>query len=419
MDGIADVGVGLEETIGLEETPLEETELGAESEGIQEETGETEHEGADGVAAGTEPIIKDGKPTASGKAFLDKLKAEEPRLAKMVTSALFAQDRFARAVPGGMKEIQTLRSALEPIGGVEGLQRVRTELDGFNQLDQQFTSADPKFLEALTDTPEGQEAFTKLAPAMIDKYRELYPEGFTAMVCSTVVRDMLNDRIPLQLERLEDFLGDNPKAAEVLNSIRAWVNKIGEWGKKSVAVPPRAADPAKGMEALNQREAELTGREWQGAAQQEAARIFNAEWEILAKGRTLTAVQSAAIKELYGSRALAALGAHPGFKDNAKRFFQSKDKAGYLRHMQSSYKQVLPRALKAAFDTIMPGKPGPRAATPAAKTAVPGTPAAKGGPSFIAKIPAKEQIDFGVTSSEMISKGQAVLLNGTRVQWRK
>lgn len=419
MEGIADTEVGLEETSVLDDTSLD-TDTGTDegTEGQQSEDGVTDTDPAQNDTADAPPV-KDGKLSAAAKTHLEALKATDPKLAKALTTALFANDRFARAVPGGLKEVQALRSALEPLGGVEGLQEVQQKLGYFSTIDEQYTAGDPRFIEALTDTPEGQEAFTKLAPIMIQKFREFHPEGFNAMVCSTIVADMMQDRIPLMLERLQDFIGENPKAQEVLNSISAWVNKVDGFAKKQVAAPQRTPDNNKQSEALTQREMEQQGREWRFEAKSRQDAVFQSEWDRLTAGRKLSAVQIADIKEQFGFKGKAALDAVPNFNANAQKYFKAKDQAGYLRHIQSTYQQVLPRVLKQVFDKVVPSKPGPRVAAPGTKAAPAAAAPGVRGPSMVAAMPSKDQVDFDRTSPDMIRQGRAMLKTGNIVQWRK
>jgi len=86
-------------------------------------------------------------------------------------------------------------------------------------------------------------------------------------------------------------------------------------------------------------------------------------------------------------------------------------------------REELPKALRAAFDTIMPGKPGPRPGTaPAPKNGAParGMPIAQGFVQ-IAKQPATSEIDFRnpFNNAQNFQAGKAVLTNGKRVQWQK
>ena len=55
------------------------------------------------------------------------------------------------------------------------------------------------------------------------------------------------------------------------------------------------------------------------------------------------------------------------------RFLAAKDKAGYAKHMAAAYRLKAPLAMEQAFKAVMPGKPGPTAVKPAAKTAANGT----------------------------------------------
>jgi hypothetical protein len=374
-------------------------------------------------AAGDESPIVDGKRLSeAAKATLAEIKAKDPRLAAQIKSALFSADAMKRALPGGLKEVTEIRRQIEELGGNEGIQVLRTSAQELQAIDKQLTEGDPRLIEKIA--AESPEAFATMAPAAFAKFSQTHPEAYSAYVSKVFVSDMMQEGIPLALERLQDFIGENPKAQELWNKIAGYVNRVNTFAQKPVNAPakPKEAQPDDRERQLTEREQNLTRTEWRGSADAERLKVFNSEFARLTAGRKLTDTQAAAVKELYVSRLLKGLRAAPNFNQNIDRFFASKDQAGYLRYIGSIYKQEIPKALRGAVDAVLPSKPGPKpAATSAQATAKPGTAAANpaNGYAWTPSAPAKDKIDFRSTSADMIRQGKAVLLDGKKVQWKK
>lgn len=404
---------------------IEPTTEGSDPEGSEadpsgEPEGQEQHPPAEGNDGS--PILDGKRLSEAAKATLAEIKAKDPKLAAQLKSALFTADALRRAVPGGLKEVAELRQQIENLGGADGIQAMRAEQQQWKALDEQFVSGDPKFIESIAEA--SPEAFAKIAPAAFAKFQELHPEGYSAYVSQVFVADMLQEGIPLALERLQDFIADNPKALQVWQKLAGYVNRVNGFAQKPVNAPamqqrPQAGDDRERM--LTEREQNLTRTEWRGAADSERMNVFNAEYARLTAGRKIGDSQAAAIKELYVSRLSAALRKAPHFNANIDKYFANKDRSGYLRYIGSLYKQEIPKALRSAVDSVLPAKPGP-AAKPAA-TAKPATNAAPAAPAngyaWLATVPAKDKIDFRQTTPNMIREGKAVLVDGKKVQWKK
>lgn len=412
-DAAVDPGAGSDAAPDLSADPDEESEgaLGSE---------ETP------AAAGESAVIDGKRLSAGAKAALAEIKAKDPKLALEIKQALFQSDALRRAAPGGVREIAELRQTVEDLGGAEGIQAIRQEQHEWAALDQQFESGDPAFVENIA--AESPEAFLKLAPAAFQKFQELNPEGYSAYISQVFVADMQQEGIPLALERLQDFIGDNPKAMAIWKQLAGYVNRVAGFAAKPVETPrPNARRDDSGIDererGLAEREASLIRTDWRGAADSQRMSLFNAEYTRLAAGRKLNDAQTAAVKELYLSRLAAALRKTPKFNETIDRYFERRDREGYLRFIGSIYKQEIPRALRSAFDSVVPAKPGPKVnpAAPGANgkaaAAAAGAPAA--GFAWTAAVPGKDKIDFRKTSADMIREGKAVLTDGKRVQWKR
>ena len=226
-------------------------------------------------------VVENGKLAQVAKDHLSKLKAENPALARALEKDAFLADRFRREFPGGPAELKTMRDTLETLGGETGVQEITQELDGWRQFDQQFTAGDPKVLEFLTSEPEAQSAFLQIAPQAFEKFRELNPEGYGAYVAQVFVADMMQEQVPLMMQRLGDFLGDNPKASEVYQKLVGYLNRIGTLAKNPVNKPfekaqPKGPDPDR--QKFEQDREAFTKQQWRSESDTIHKRVFDAEW---------------------------------------------------------------------------------------------------------------------------------------------
>ena len=393
------------------------------------------------------PALANGQLSKPARQALQDLAKTQPQLAKEIKRALFESNGFRNAIPGGLKEVTALREQLEQFGGPEAIAQTKEELQYFNDLDKQFTSGDPRFLEALVENDEGKQGFLKLAPSMIEKFREMAPDVYASHVAKEQFTEMRDSGIDLALQRMYDFVNEPPTTPE---GIAGWIAKMTaqynvlaqyylgkrESAGKKVDLPKfQTAAPAS-----NDREAELTSnsleaefvkKEWTTEASGTAKSLIDSEIDRLGAARKLTDVQKAAVRELGVGRLKAALAKLPDFNKLASRHFANKDKDGYLRHVTAAYRQQVPLVFKAAADAIQTGKAVAKVAGAPAPAATPGrTPTGNGarpaeGYAWVGAAPKKETIDFAKTTGDMIRQGRAVLVSanpgaaGKRVQWKR
>ena len=390
--------------------------------------------GAEPPIATDSPAIVDGKLSPSAKAELQTLAKTSPKLAKSIRAALFESDAMRKELPRGLKEVTELREQLNQFGGPEAIAKTREELSYFSDLDQQFTTGDPRFIQAMIDTPEGQQGFLKLAPAMLDKFRELSPEMHESYVAKQQYQGMLDSDLKFSIVRMRDAIDRMPDSPEKAAALEQWgplasyYNGILEKANRKVEAPKPAVVQNQGADERAQLEndrAQFTRTQWSSEATSAAKSLIDAELSRIASTRKLTDTQKAAVLELGVGRLKKALAAMPNFNTTAQRHLASKDKAGFLRHVTSAYKQQIPVVLRAAADAIVAQKATPKIAatsgTPAAKpSAIPGSTAKPAeGFSWVNAMPVKTTIDFGKTNGEMIRNGRAILTGGRRVQWRQ
>ena len=406
----------------IESEPVE----GAEpSEPGSEPSGEPQQPGSEGDSA---PVIADAngqlKLSEKARAELDRIKAENPRLAREMRAALFDRQTLLSKVPGGVKEALATIEAYEAEGGSEAVQQVKQELGAWKSLDEDFQAGKPEFVN---DIAAGNpEAFTKLAPAVMAKFAEMAPANFAHEISRVFAQDMAASDIPLNLKLLRRELEDpaNPgkvKAgmqpiADIYNALQAYADRINGYAKNApkVEAKPTAENPT-GNSDLDQREQQLTVREFGSERSRIYDSVTESEFKRNLGNRKASETQISAIRELYDTRLDKLLRADKKHTDAVDRFLAAKDKAGYAKHMQAAYKAKAPLAMDQAFKAIMPGKPGP-AAKPADKPAIPGAkPADTTGWTRVAVKPAKDTIAHWKMSGKMLKEGKYILRDGKQV----
>ncbi len=374
-------------------------------------------------------LIDGGKLSADAKKHLEELKTTNPPLAKALQRALYRGAEIEKELPGGVKEVRQLRQTIETLGGEHGIQDLQKERDGWRQFDEQYTAGDPKAIEFMTSEPEGREAFLKLIPSALAKYEQLHPEGFSNYMAQVIGGTMAQHGIPLALERLSDFIGDNPKAIEQFNKLVGFTKFINDLSSKQVAAPKfQQEQPDNDRTQFEQERNQFEREKWKNETAAEQKQVFDSEWSRLTAGRKLSEQQTAAIYELFSSRLDKSIAKHT---ETLERYFGSRKtdanaKSGFLRYSSQLSKTEVPKALREAFDAIVPAKPGPRPSSngaPAPRNGAPskGVAIAQGftqvanQPNYATDV----ALNNPFNSIERFRGGMAILKDGRKVQWKK
>jgi len=425
-----DINTGADDGAGLDASG-EGAAVGQEGSGEGEGTPEVEGEPHKPFLA-----VDNGKLSKAAKETIDKLKIENPQLAKAVQRALFTEDRLRRELPGGFKDLAGLREKIEQLGGDEGIQNLQGELNGWKEFDAQYTAGDPKVLEFLTETPEAEAAFLKIAPAAFEKFRQVHPDGYSAYVSQVFLADMQERELPLTIQLLGSILGratltdpDRAEATKLYESLIGYVNRIGEFAKKQVAPPTSAAKAGADPRAaeLDTREQAIRRTEWSNESGQQHARIFSEAWKRLAA--TVPKEKIALVRRLYpihlqeklAQKQITVDGKSQTFDVAMDRYFKAKQKDGFLRLHDSTFKDAVPLALRSAMaEAGIGARKAPAAAgasgEPALKPGIPAKPAV-GFTPVAAKPNIATEVDRSRTTTAMWQNKQAILKSGKQVTW--
>jgi hypothetical protein len=418
----------------LLETPeVEDVDLGTES--TDAETNDASTETTDSQTETTQssddsaPVISDAngqlRLSETAKAKLDEIKAENPRLAREMRAALFDRQALLAKVPGGVKEALSTIEAYEAEGGSEAVQQVKEELGQWKDLDADFQAGRPEFVN---DIAAGNpEAFTKIGPVVMAKLAEIAPEVFSHEVSKVFAQDMAANDVVLTMRLFQREIAALPEESrgpvqQLWQQLAAYVDRINGLAKAApkTEAKPTAANPT-GNSDLDQREQALTIQEF-GA---ERERVYNSvtagEFKKNLGGRKASETQISAIRELFDSRLDKMLRSDKAHTSKVDRFLAAKDKAGYAKHMAAAYRAKAPMAMEQAFKAVMPGKPGPVAAKPAAKPAAGAAKApttAASGFVRTATKPSHNEVNWPATNAiagKKAGDGKFIMRDGSRV----
>jgi hypothetical protein len=125
------------------------------------------------------------------------------------------------------------------------------------------------------------------------------------------------------------------------------------------------------------------------------------------------------VRRLYKDHLQEKLAAKKDFDTNMQRYFGAKNKTGFLKMHEATFREAVPLALRSAMlEAGLASKPGQAAAKPAA-TAIP---AAKATPAvgftLVNAKPAMATVDRVNTTADMWASGKAILRDGKKVTWR-
>ncbi len=360
---------------------------------------------------------------AKARATIEELRAKDPQLAKVFRDALFETDRFSRAIPGGLKEVQELRDTVEQLGGEHGIREVQEKLAGWDSFDDQYMAGDPKALEFMLSTPESQQAFLKLAPMAMNKFEELNPEGYASYLCQRIVGDAVANRVPIAMELAQHYLaaGDAQKAAEQFGQVVKWFQGLDATAKKPVETAKTQQAPDPRVAELEQQNQGFVREQWRQETAKEQNAVYASELNRLLGGRKVTDVQ----REDILHRVQTKLGLR--IKEQEKtleRYFGAKDKDGFLKFANSFSKKHIPELLREAVDRYVPQKPGPKV-TPVPQGGQPLRPPVNGakaeqGFTQVQTMPSSGQIDWSnpFNTKANILAGKCIDVNGKRLKWK-
>ena len=418
-------------------------------------------------------IFANGRLTPGAYKAIGAIEKTHPKIARQLKVDAILASNFRQTVPGGLREVANLQKVVKDAGGPQGIAEQQRQLGVLSELDQSFTRDGVKFIEALTD-PEVQpgqtksplDSFKAIAPKLMDTwlsvdpdaravlvsqnlvdFSQTHPAEHSAYLCQCIKGDMME---PLQELGGQSFVGiinlmnhlppDSAEHGELRKSLTAYANRIFKMASQpfEVKAKAQAAPQNTGMDPrvqeLDAREQKIRETEmkskmggWVNASRSEKQALYKSEFDRLAKGLSLSDQKRSAIELIADQNINKAVKRVPNLLNDLKAHFESDDREGYLRAMSKIYRDVVPGAIKSAFDIVVDR---PKAATtkPAAvpsRTAQPSSTPQHPQPrqqstadswEQITGTPDPKDVDMLKTSKQMVTRGEFVLKNGRRVK---
>lgn len=376
------------------------------------------------------PVISDAngqlKLSEMARTQLDKIKAENPKLAREMRAALFDRQTLLSKVPGGVKEALATIEAYEADGGSEAVQAVKAENKLWQDLDSDFQKADPKFV---ADIAEGNpEAFAKLAPSVMTKFAELNPDAFSYHVSKVFAQDMAANDVMMTMRLFQREIASIPEAnrgpvEQLWNQLAAYVDRVNGMAKTPPKEGERQAPKPGETNSLDQREQALTISEFGQEKDRALDSVTRSEFTKNLGTRKLTGEKISTVRELYELGLRKLIATIPGHTAKVDRFLAAKDKAGYRKHMEAAYKAKAPLAMAQAFRKAgIGGKPGPVAKQPAKAAATTAKAAPATGFTRSATKPEHNSVDWqrtGAARRTPADSNKYIMRDGSRVLYQR
>lgn len=169
---------------------------------------------------------------------------------KSLKELFFSGQALKREFPGGVREAVEFKKSVEEMGGLDGIQQLKSDLDTHNQDAQLFESDPAKWAEQ--GFTENREAALKAFAHTLEYVAQNHPEQYDYLG-SRIVLGTLDQGPVHDIYGLLSGLKDNPAAQELAKKLAGFYNGIKNTASK---VPDRKIDPQ--QKKLDDERAELS-----------------------------------------------------------------------------------------------------------------------------------------------------------------
>lgn len=156
--------------------------------------------------------------------------AAKAGLGKEAKQLYFAQQRLAKAIPGGVNAAIQLAKDVEELGGVEGVQSLQDNIATYQADEELFNSGDPRWVES--GFKENPESALKLFAHTLDFVADHHQEHYDHLMAKVIVNDLGS----LDVRGIHGILAamkDNPEAARLAKQLAEYYNSRLETSKKA------------------------------------------------------------------------------------------------------------------------------------------------------------------------------------------
>jgi hypothetical protein len=323
-------------------------------------------------AAQAEQTEGDGRTLpAAMRALLAEVKKTNPKLSGQLRDMWFQGQQLRATFPGGLPEVVKVKEELDAIGGLDGIQTIRTEAQAtkaeLEKIDTGFANGDAAVLDTIIkQSPEG---FAKLMPTALEHFAKVDAEGYQHSMARVVVNTLDAGPLGQAYNALAQLGQENPQVKAIADTLAQWYNGIAQLASK---VPEKKVD--------TEREKFQTERQqWEQQKAQEfttsVAKEGNAyslsaiertlASEFNARGMNLDALKKGDPEsfQILLNNCDAAVGrvitADQGFQQNYRAILASRNKEQAVQYAKAKIDKVVAEAVRKtykAFYTLGGGK---------------------------------------------------------------
>jgi|SRR6185312_1848905 len=401
------------------EAPVESS-VSAESVSTSEDTGQSSEVESQGTETQTETEGQQTEQQTTGKFDAtglikdpqkrEALKALDPSLPGFIRDAVWSKKQADAA--GGLPALLETHKYVTELGGREFVEQAKTEIGEWEALDKAFTEGRPEFVKNIAQSDP--EAFEKMVPLAIQEFANTSPEQYQHIMARVMVNTFDGVGLTNALKGLLQTVGDGAKQG--LQEVIDWVESFRATASK---VPEKKIDPERQKfdqerQQFAQKQAELLVKSVDADSIRHRDSVIAREIKPFGDWETMDQDRKSAVASWISQRIGKQLGADKGFLNRRDTLIANGDREGLAKLEQAKLDDLVPKLVPSAAKVFGVTKSQAKVQ----EKAKPGTVVARPkGVTLLQKAPSADQIDRFKTKPEDIFKNQAVLKNGTRVQW--
>ena len=393
--------------------------------------GETGHLRGAELYKSVKDLLKEGKPLTSAQM-------------RSIRNAIHIADKADKLANGDLDSISknsqlVSRLADDPESGEtpdQLIENTLAERTFWRSFDDKFQNGDAALIaEMSTANPE---SFQKLILPAVNKFAEMNPDGYSALVAQATVSYMNQNEIPLQFSILRTFLPSMPdfpgkdNVVEAINKIFGVTESLKSMASKPIV--PKAGEgqpnqPGK-LDQTEQSTEALTIRanraEWQSEVERPGIDLRNSEMNRVAQAQKvqLTEEDKQKIRLAVNEEMNTRLQADSRYGQAMRGYLTAGNKKAYADRALSEYKKLVPSITRRHTQAVIDDKknaPKPVVNAQQKNGAVkpvnqnqPGIQWLSGPPKTVGK-----QVDYNRTTNRMLSERKAYLVGEKALyQWR-
>lgn len=393
-----------------------------------EHTDETVEQNADGNTKVTKQVDLSKTPFKQ----LPKDKVELFAKDKSLKELYLRNREFHKHFESPNQAAETIER-INHLGGAADVQTAIANIESSQQewatIDTMFAAGDPAIVDKMSST-EFADGFLKIAPNVMNKFKEMDTDGYLHEVCKYVNQELHSAGVYNNIAALFNKYKDDPEGKDLIEKIANVFLNLQDRAKNQ---PKRDMSPE--LQKLKEREDALNRKEVES---EQAARgkqtvsdiesLFTKFSNFYVKGQKVDDLQFKEFKRKFADYLGDEVTAQPGVKQQLANLMSAKDWKGYDRYLFQKLEKAAPNSIRKAMRAtgIKLSTTQKQTATTATNTAGTGT---QGKFEIVQFTPAYKEWDVpkmikyaeskGTTLDKMVRERVYILKNGKQVRVKK